>query len=191
MYIKKHRSMQSVLLICFSVCFSTLISCANEPVAVSQPTLGYFEGIVNNKPIKLEEKDQEIHPMFFQDYTVTTDDEIATYGFRFLIPEINNLLIVGYLSPLNSPQLYEIGADYNPIPYTTITAYIKENDKKYRAEKEPFKIYVDTIVSKKDNPEIPGNSARISGRMEGVLYNAKNLQDSIVFQNVRFRIWNR
>lgn len=179
-----------LLLICGSMCCSMFVSCDNESLAEVQPTFDYFEGIVNNKPIKLEEKDKN-HPMFFQDYTITDDDGIVTYGFRFRIPEINNLLIVGYLSPLTTPQLYEIGADYNPVPYTTITAYIKENNKKYRAEKEPFKIYVDTIVSTKDNPEIPGNSARISGRMEGVLYNVKNPQDSISFQNVKFRIWNR
>lgn len=178
--------------ICFLVLSLSLSSCNNDESTPALPTFGYFEGMINNKYIKLEEKSQN-DMILFNDYSVSNEDSVASYGVAINIPKENTgdkkMSIYIYLSPL-SRQLYEIGPTYDiDLPFTRIELHT-DSDTEYKPNKTPFKINIDTIVSHKDDPKIMSRSPRISGRMEGVMYNTQSPQDSIIFKNVKFRVWN-
>lgn len=191
----------SAKLIIWQICFLALSfafsSCSNDDEA-EIPTLSYFKGTINGKYINIEQKSlQDL--TINHDFSISLEDSIASYGFGIYIPQgsvdSRKMSINILLSPL-SCKLYEIGPTYDlSRPDTRITLYpggatSAEGDPKYRPTKTPFKIEIDTMITHKDNPDILWSSPRISGRMEGILYNIHNPQDSIVFKDVKFRVWN-
>lgn len=146
---------------------------------------GYFKGELNNKPISIVNSDYDrlIHGSIYIESYIKADGTILDepeerFGFSVMIfgegePELGLSFI-----PLNKGK-YEIKGDYHTSDSSMIS--IQSDKVKYYPIKEPVKLEITDI-----RYPAPGHIPIIEGKMEGVLYNLNNPQDSIIFKNITF-----
>lgn len=146
---------------------------------------GYFKGDLNDKPISIENTDYDllIHDSIYilkyikADGT-TLDEPEEQFGFSVLVFGEDEPELGIFLAPLKKRK-YEIKGDYHA-PDSSMFS-IQSDKVKYFPIKEPVKLEITDIRY----PE-PGRIPIIEGKMEGVLYNLNNPQDSIIFKNITF-----
>lgn len=146
---------------------------------------GFFKGELNNKPISIENSDYEhlIHGRIYilnyrkADGTILDEPE-ERFGFSVMVFGEGEPELGLNFTPLKIGK-YEMKGDCQPSDSSMIS--IQSDKVKYFPIKEPVKLEITDIRY----PE-PGRAPIIEGKMEGVLYNLNNPQDSIVFKNITF-----
>lgn len=177
----KHH-MYSVMMILTAAL--TLISC-DKNEEEEKPILSYFRGMENDMPINIEQNvdyDARIKP---HSSIRESSGRILSYNFTFSLDQGNGL---GNLDVMLAPLrmgLYKIPA-VDILFFSGFESQVAVflDGKTYQPHKNPFIIAIDYI-----DPTLETSFPHIKGRMEGVLYNGKNLKDSITFKNVEFRVW--
>lgn len=146
---------------------------------------GYFKGDLNNKPISIEntEYDRLIHGRVYilnyikADGTILDEPE-EHFGFSVMIFGEGEPELGVSLSPIKKGK-YDIKGDYHFSDSCMIS--VQSDEVKYFPIKEPVKLEITDI-----RYPAPGRVPIIEGKMEGVLYNLNNPEDSIIFKNITF-----
>lgn len=146
---------------------------------------GYFKGDLNDEPISIENTDYGhlIHGRIYilnyikADGTILDEPE-ERFGFSVMVFGEGEPELGLNFTPLKIGK-YEIKGDYHPSDSSMIS--IQSDKVKYFPIKEPVKLEITDIRY----PE-PGRAPIIEGKMDGVLYNLNNPQDSIIFKNITF-----
>lgn len=146
--------------------------------------LGYFKGTVNDAPISLVNTDIKtvIHSGIISKRPVGSNGEYIT-EYYLSIP-IGDFSLNMCLDPLEEgTYIIDKGFYSEDAPHVNMIKKDSEPVIYYCPLKAPFKIEVDSI-------RYHGYSSfpYIEGKMEGILYNENNLQDSIVIKDAIFGI---
>lgn len=173
----------------FFTCF--FLSCSkdnDEPVSQTPRwNMGYFKGTVNGKVVDIENKtsnDRFIHPGVYVQQRTGIKEYL--WGMTFGEQKVSKIdrLSMGII-PFGE-GLFEITQGFQDEKNANIggTLIDKINGNiDYDPLKAPFKVWIDSIRF------YPLSSMPyIYGRMEGILYNVNDLNDSIVIENVKFGI---
>ena len=166
----------------------TLSSCNNDDNTPTEETTKYtryfgnFKANINGQSVEVINKDNN------QDWnkiTCTTKDiypTIGIYAYDFFITLKNNSFLGIGLRPFKKGIQYSHGYPQ----YDSTAVHIRMDNKLYYPLKTPFKIQVDSIfyVNSVRNSSLPF----VIGKLNGILYNKDNLNDSIIVKNASFGI---
>lgn len=158
------------------------------------PVRGYFKGFVNDEAVDIEQKDMfdtRIGPTFMY-YTNTNQDSLFFYSWdtQFTLDNGKRSLALGV-----GLRHIHVGV-YHLVPLLQYEDYAEDVSLKDNTDKDNPKLYKlkagTTFRVQVDSWKIgPEKHPVLSGRLEGVLYNTKNKNDSIVLKGIQFKVSDR
>lgn len=178
---KNYNLILLLLAICLFSCNDPKDDEENWPPITYEEVIksGVFQGEINHEYVSLENKSG--HKYVSGGTKVVRDERIYFFSISMQSEIFSNTIKVG-LIPQQNKTLYLIdkGFDYFSGQGCGIGRRYY-NDEFYHPLKEPVKVYIDKITyDRRLQTEF------IEGRIEGVLYNIDNMEDSVTIKKGKF-----
>lgn len=180
----KHLLRYGILSTAFFLSLFTACEKEEEVIVDESPKHSYFIGKINDNPVNVAPaaRGEEILITSITKYQGKT----IGYNFAVSLKDYGYGQLLAHLAPILCTGVHDISPvdalGYDPfVPYVAL----KIGNTTYQPYKKPFRIIITTL------DEEGWSLPCIIGEMNGTLYNPKNMNDSIVFKNIRYRITDR
>jgi hypothetical protein len=171
------------------------VSCSNsnneQPTPKYYSTFGYFNANINGDSINIKNKpnNYEVEKSIRFIGDTQTDDDPSAYLFRIYF-NISDEIELDISPETTGTKLVHFPETYSGILNSGKGSMINmwKGGVLYLPMKDAFNIQVDSIFYIKNNNTIDPSVKFVEGRLSGILYNEKNLKDSIVIRNAHFGV---